>query len=91
MSAVPRFIINYHFDPKPMLHTDWMSEEDSGPEGILDCCEEDRWEPMREWRENMLTKLGFKGPVDEHDDIAFLEVIEPMWRTEYVSICYQTV
>ena len=46
MSAVPRFIINYHFDPKPMLHTDWMSEEDSGPEGILDCCEEDRWEPV---------------------------------------------
>ena len=72
-----------------MLHTDWMSEEDSGPEGILDCCEENHQESMRKWREEMLTKLGFKGPMDKHDDIAFLEVIEPMWRMEYVSIYYQ--
>jgi hypothetical protein len=89
MSAIPRFILNYKFDPKLMLHMDWMSEEDSGPEGILECKdEEERQVQVSGWRKDMLTKLGFNGTPEDHDDIALLEVVEPMWRTEYVSISF---
>ncbi|KAF8465473.1 hypothetical protein JB92DRAFT_3062714 [Gautieria morchelliformis] len=86
MSPVPRFIVNYHFDPRPMLHMDWMSKEDSEPEGILLCeTEADHQVKRDEWRTEMLQRQGFMGNSDAHDDIGILEVIEPKWRILIVS------
>lgn len=36
-SALTKFKYNYDFDPEPLLHLDWMSDEDSEPEDYAKC------------------------------------------------------
>jgi hypothetical protein len=67
-----------------MLHNDWMSDEESGPddEGTSDA------EDAREtWLEKMDTYLGVKRGADGERAVNFevLEVVEPAWRTDWVS------
>jgi hypothetical protein len=63
---------------------DWMLDDDSGPKGVLDCANEvEKQEKIANWREAMLEKLGFSGNPDDHDDVAFLETVEPEWREQF--------
>ena len=77
---------NYTFDPSWLLHVDWMSDEDSGPENIEDLRGDDQEDAVQNWREDMLERLGFKDlQDDDHDDVAILEVVHPEWRSKYVG------
>ncbi|KAF8523227.1 hypothetical protein JB92DRAFT_3110203 [Gautieria morchelliformis] len=79
LTVVPKFMVNYHLNPSALLHPDWMSNEDSEPEGYDKFDDEQaRQEEMVMWRRNCLLRLGISG--DDHDDIAILEVVKPEWR-----------
>ncbi|KAF8496598.1 hypothetical protein JB92DRAFT_3126107 [Gautieria morchelliformis] len=84
LTAVPKFMVNYHLNPSALLHPDWMSNEDSEPEGYDKCDDEQaQQEEMAMWRRNCLLRLGITG--DDHDDIAILEVVKPEWRSDLAS------
>ena len=83
---------NYTFDPSWLLHVDWMSDEDSGPENVEGLQGDDQEDAVQSWREDMLERLGFKDPQDDElDDLAILEVVHPEWRSDYVSNCVLSV
>jgi hypothetical protein len=89
LTTVRKFMVNYGFNPAALLHVDWMSDEDSEPEGFSLCeTETEKTKAMDQWRTNSLHRLGITGDLGLHDDIALLEVIQPEWRSEYVSIWF---
>jgi hypothetical protein len=86
LAAVPKFVVNYGFNPSAILHIDWMSDEDSEPEDFSKYeTAEERQDALKEWRTDCLHRLGITGDISLHDDIALLEVIRPEWRNDYVS------
>ncbi|KAF8482270.1 hypothetical protein JB92DRAFT_2837353 [Gautieria morchelliformis] len=86
LAAVPQFVANYGFNPTAVLHVDWMSDEDSEPEGINKHeTAHERQEAMTAWRTSCLHRLGITGDIKLHDDLALLEVVRPEWHNDYVS------
>ncbi|KAF8491551.1 hypothetical protein JB92DRAFT_3128306 [Gautieria morchelliformis] len=84
LTAVRKFMVNYGFNPAPLLHLDWMSKEDSEPEGYAQCeMETEKTQVLAEWRKNLLHRLGITGDLGLHDDMGLLEVVQPEWRSEY--------
>lgn len=81
--AVPRFIKTYKFNPTKLLHADWMSDECSGPE---EPASDEDAETQEHWQKRMAKLSKFHGTPEEIEDFAVLEVAEPEWRDEYVSI-----
>jgi hypothetical protein len=87
LTAARKFMVNYGFNPTTLLHVDWMSDEDSEPEGYSICeTEAEKTKTMAEWRKNSLHRLGITGDLEPHDDVGLLEVVQPEWRSEYVSV-----
>jgi hypothetical protein len=84
-SASKSFKKLYSFDPSPLFHPNYMSDEDSGPEESAEDKDNEGEESMREWREAMIKELGYTGPVEDHEDVSILEVIDPMWRSKFVN------
>ncbi|KAF8530767.1 hypothetical protein JB92DRAFT_2825499 [Gautieria morchelliformis] len=74
LTAVLKFMVNYHLNPSALLHLDWTLNEDSKVEGYDKFeDEQERQEKMVIWRKNCLLQLGISG--DDHNDIAILEVV----------------
>lgn len=92
LAAVPQFVVNYGFNPSAILHIDWMSDEDSEPEGFSNYeTAEEKQDALTEWRTSCLHRLGITGDIRLHDDLALLEVMRPEWRNDYVSTCHSLI
>ncbi|KAF8482265.1 hypothetical protein JB92DRAFT_3132525 [Gautieria morchelliformis] len=91
LATVPQFVANYGFNPTAVLHVDWMSDEDSEPEGINKHeTAHERQEAMTAWRTSCLYRLGITGDIKLHDDLALLEVasglLHELSRIHYLSL-----
>ncbi|KAF8512970.1 hypothetical protein JB92DRAFT_2830538 [Gautieria morchelliformis] len=63
-----------------VTYHDWMSEEDSEPEGYAKCeMEMEKTQAMAEWRKNLLHRLSITGDLGLHDNMGLLEVVQPEW------------
>jgi len=73
--AITNFKKTYGFDLSLLLHVDWMSDEDSGPEENEMEMNQDA--THREcWLCCMYTYLGFHGKLDDLEYVPVLEVVE---------------
>ncbi|KAF8525624.1 hypothetical protein JB92DRAFT_2826735 [Gautieria morchelliformis] len=76
-----RWMNMYGFDPSPLLHQDYQSDEASGPEDDL-ITEENATDMMALWKRNLMEIDGLEGSVDKFN---FFEVIHPTWRSHWAT------
>ncbi|KAF8581271.1 hypothetical protein K439DRAFT_1619161 [Ramaria rubella] len=70
----------YKIDIGNLLHEDLMSDSDSEPE--LDAAGKVSNISRVVWRHQMLQYLRYTGPVENHEDVAILEVVRPAWCSQ---------
>ncbi|KIJ27763.1 hypothetical protein M422DRAFT_271053 [Sphaerobolus stellatus SS14] len=94
--AAPDFFVNYSFDPVPLLHVDWMSDDESEAEFPIQSENEGKedsygsnyfLETKSEWRHQMLGRLGIKFSLAT-EELSILETVNLSWRAGYVDEIY---
>lgn len=77
--VVPEYIRQYGCDPTPLIHPEYMSADESGPE--------DPKETHMQWKRRMAIANKSSNLADEAlEIIRVFETTQPLWHTQEVSI-----